>query len=88
MITKYGLVEALLQTATKILTESGYTLNKWIRVSDRMPTEADADEHGNVLARTYLGQTYTARTTEIPKFDDFYTHWMPIPELLEAGDSR
>lgn len=62
---------------------------KWISISNRLPTEKDADAKGNVLCYWEDGsiETYQARWVEEWNDDrnhkDKITHWMSLPEKPE-----
>jgi hypothetical protein len=63
-----------------------YELTRWIPVSERLPTEADADQHGYVLVRDAdnesSGETYHSMVQwdNVGKFEHFYTitNWKRI----------
>jgi hypothetical protein len=61
-------------------------LTRWISVSERLPTEADADQHGYVIVRDAdnesSGETYHSMVQwdNVGKFEHFYTitNWKRI----------
>jgi hypothetical protein len=61
-------------------------LTRWIPVEERLPTEADADQHGYVLVRDAdnesSGETYHSMVQwdNVGKFEHFYTitNWKRI----------
>ena len=65
---------------------------RWTPVSERMPTEDDADEKGNVLCFWTDGaiETYQARWVEEWNSDrnhkDKITHWRPLPPKPEGSE--
>lgn len=57
--------------------------NRWIPVTERLPTEDDADPDNGVLA-IHMGSKkryYHWRSVADNPFD--FTHWMPLPESPE-----
>jgi hypothetical protein len=63
-----------------------HDLTRWIPVSERMPTEEDLDEHGNVLASEVERESpnrryqFMVKGDTIGSTDYFYTitHWRRI----------
>lgn len=59
----------------------------WIPLSERRPTEADADEHGHVLSRRpdglpFNGNPYQKHWTIVAEtFLDRGVYWLPLPKL-------
>lgn len=55
-------------------------VGKWIPVTERLPTDADADDLGAVLAvhKASRKKYYHWRSVADNPFD--FTHWMPLPE--------
>lgn len=62
------------------LIANGVTIQRWIPVTERLPTEEDADDDGFVFAYTAEHKKIIARWTDVCRFSDFVTHWMPLPE--------
>ena len=60
--------------------------NQWVKTSDRLPTENDADGFGYVLAWCSCvgGMEITAR--EVMESPNAYPYWMPIPPLPEVTE--
>ena len=60
--------------------------NPWVKTSDRLPTENDADGFGYVLAWCSCvgGMEITAR--EVMESPNAYPYWMPIPPLPEVTE--
>lgn len=52
---------------------------KWIRMDERMPTEADADMQGCVLAWRLYQHTMVMHIRNLRSFGALITHWMPTP---------
>ena len=51
----------------------------WIPVSERMPTEADADRQGCILAWHEYQGVIVLHIHNMTNFGRFITHWMPTP---------
>ena len=67
------------QSMADHLMSNGVTVQKWIPVSERLPTEEDADEYETVYAiskGSYPKQWHWAKVAEL---HDHFTHWMPLP---------
>lgn len=58
---------------------------KWIPVTERFPTEDDADDNGFVFAYTTENKKIIARWTDVCRFSEFVTHWMPLPQPPKEG---
>lgn len=52
---------------------------KWIDKRERMPTEADCDEHGCILAWHEMKGAEVVHLSNLLRYGGFYTHWMPLP---------
>ena len=66
-----------------LLKENGDLIpleQEWISVKDRLPTEDDADDNGFVFAYTAENKKIIALWTDVCRFSEFVTHWMPLPE--------
>lgn len=61
------------------LIADGVTVQEWISVNDRLPTEEDAIEGGFVLANTEE-KVIIVLWSDVCRFSEFVTHWMPMPE--------
>lgn len=66
------------------LVDNAPTVNPWVKTSDRLPTEADADTRHNVLARGLDGRTVMAYYRHVVDYPKLYVLWMPIPPLPEV----
>jgi len=81
----YGHPLASLSPHMKRLREL-HELTRWIPVSERMPTEEDGDEHGEVLVSETENESPYRRYQQMTKWDSvddvdyFYTvtHWQRI----------
>lgn len=62
------------------LIANGVTVQQWIPVSERLPTEEDSDDNGFVYAYTAEKRKIIALWTDVCRFSEFVTHWMPLPE--------
>ena len=59
--------------------------SRWVKTSDRLPTEADADSELMIMAwHIYFGYEAVAYGSVIDEPERF-TYWMPIPPLPEVG---
>lgn len=67
--------------------EMAQNKQRWIPVTERLPTECDADEGYTVLAihKTAKKKYYHWRSVADNPFD--FTHWMPLPETPK-GESH
>lgn len=52
---------------------------RWIPVTERLPTEEDAIDGGFVFANTEK-RVIIALWSDVCRFSEFVTHWMPLPE--------
>ena len=62
------------------LIANGVTVQRWIPVTERLPTEEEADDDGFVFAYTIANKKIIARWTDVCRFSVLVTHWMPLPE--------
>lgn len=62
------------------LIANGVTVQQWIPVSERVPTEADANSGGKVLAHRKEGYSDTFYWKTVEDFPDWFTHWTPTHE--------
>lgn len=57
------------------------TADEWISVSERLPTEEDANINGSVLAiNIHDGFSSCWAWESVKTFPESFTHWMPSPE--------
>lgn len=68
---------SLLRLADELIA-NGVTVQRWIPVEERLPTEDDADERGNVLVIHPKGHKNFWRWDFV--HSPIVTHWMPLPE--------
>ena len=68
------------------VVDNAPTVSPWVKTSDRLPTENDADGFGYVLAWCSCvgGMEITAR--EVMESPNAYPYWMPIPPLPEVTE--
>ena len=60
---------------------------KWIPVTERLPTEEDANEEGLVLVRNIGCPQYEAMDwDQVKMFRSRISHWMPLPEPPKEVD--
>ena len=62
------------------LIANGVTIQRWIPVTERLPTEEEADDDGFVFAYTIANKKIIARWTDVCRFSVLVTHWMPLPD--------
>ena len=73
-------------TATEMAYKHGYEKGyeagkpKWIPVSERLPTEEDANEEGVVLVHNIGCPMYEAMDWDQVEMFSTISHWMPLPE--------
>ena len=62
------------------LIANGVTVQRWISLSERMPTADDADDWCQILTTDKDGLTdcYDYRT--VRERPDWFSHWMPLPK--------
>ena len=77
-VKSFGCIDVRL---AKHLITNGVTIQKWIPVSERVPTEADANSGGKVLAHRKEGHSDTFYWKTVVDFPEWFTHWMPTTEL-------
>lgn len=54
-------------------------VTQWIPAAEHMPTEADADKQGCVLAWHEYQGVIVLHIHNMTNFGTFITHWMPTP---------
>lgn len=64
-----------------MLIANGVTIQKWIPVTERLPTEDDANETESILAIN-KDEGYVGRWIWdiVARYPTEFTHWMPLPE--------
>lgn len=62
-------------------------IGPWVKTTDRLPTEADADRKLNVFVRTHSGG-HVVNYQSVIESPDFYPWWMPIPPLPEKEEQE
>lgn len=68
------------------LIDGGVTIRKGFRSDRVMPTQADADKHGYVLAKTETGLFQTVRYEKVGEFPWYYSRWWPLPRVKEDNN--
>lgn len=63
------------------LIANGVTIQKWIPVEERFPTEEDAGEHRTVIVREVSGEVRTVYFSFVRLYQYEFTHWMSLPEV-------
>ena len=57
----------------------------WVKTSDRLPTEADADSNGDILVYDPIDEKmFSFGYKSVEKFPASYLWWMPSPPLPEV----
>ena len=67
------------------------TLQNWVPISERLPTNEDAQPAGNVLAIEKHNGLVTSRVWDVVvRYSSEFTHWMPVPRLpvIERSESK
>lgn len=58
------------------------TALKWISVKEKLPTKADADEDGNVMAiYEKAKKKIIVHWEDVLRFKEFVSHWMHMPKF-------
>ena len=70
----------VLRRAAESLADDGVTVQQWIPVTERLPSEEDADDDACVMAihKASKRRCFHWRSVADNPFD--FTHWMPMPE--------
>ena len=69
------------------LIANGVTVQRWIPVTERLPTWADGNKYGGILAvrRGHeLSDFY--HCNDVKENPDEFTHWMPLPTPPKDGE--
>ena len=69
-----------IESLADLLIANGVTVQEWISVKDRLPTEEDAINGGFVLAYTAEHKAIIALWSDVCRFSEFVTQWMPLPQ--------
>ena len=77
--SKYFMVDDNCELADHLIA-NGVTVQQWISVKERLPAENDADDNGFVFAYTAENKKIIALWTDVCRFSEFVTHWMPLTE--------
>ena len=62
------------------LISNGITVQKWIPVSERLPTEEDADAKGRVYAISEGAYPRMWQWSMVVMYPECFTHWYKLPE--------
>lgn len=62
------------------LVANGVTVQRWIPIEERLPTNDDAIRNGCVLALGTDGLAGDWHFHNIQLHPEWFTHWMPLPE--------
>lgn len=71
-----------------LLIANGWTLQEWIPVEKRLPTEDDADESESILAVTKKGVVNRWWWRVVAEAPSEFTHWMTMPKAPRNGDNN
>ena len=52
---------------------------KWIETSERLPTDKDEDENGEVLVKSTFGSCKIVTRNAVERHSEIYIKWMPLP---------
>ena len=80
-------VDRLIENSVGFVTDNNDG-GKWIPVSERLPTWADGNKYGGILAvrRGHeLSDFYHFK--DVKENPDEFTHWMPLPTPPKDGDT-
>lgn len=69
------------------LIANGVTVQRWIPVTERLPTWVDGNKYGGILAvrRGHeLSDFY--HCNDVKENPDEFTHWMPLPTPPKDGE--
>lgn len=64
------------------------TVQRWISVTEKLPTEKDATSIGHVLAQGREGNIQTWFWTTVVNHPDWFTRWTTVPEPPKKGCYR
>ena len=60
--------------------KNGVTVQEWISVKDRLPTEEDASNGGYVFAYNTHDKVIIATYQDVIRFSDFVKYWTHLPQ--------
>ena len=60
--------------------KNGVTVQEWISVKDRLPTEEDATNGGFVFAYNTNNKVIIATYQDVVRFSDFVKYWTHLPQ--------
>lgn len=80
-----------IEAVADYLLDNGVTVQQWIPVSERLPTEDDANEDGEILAvwvggkvmnpiPAICGGTCSQFWGYVVQNTTWFSHWMPMPK--------
>lgn len=62
------------------LISNGVTVQKWIPVSERLPSKEDGDAFGRVYAISEGAYPRMRQWSMVVKYPECFTHWHKLPE--------
>lgn len=63
------------------LMANGVTIQRWISVEERFPTEEDTGENKSVIVRDVLGRMRVVYFEFVRLYKEEFTHWMSFPSV-------
>ena len=84
---KPGKRPSILDSMADHLITYGVTVQRWIPVSEQLPTEEDEDVSGCVLAiERQDGFTRRWAGRSVRNCPELFTYWMPLPQAPKEDD--